>query len=440
MVEFYLLLLENLSAYILIFALTFASTFFLFRKHVSSVFDPLFYFLVLTESFCIADVIFMGYFEFIESKYVLQYICTEAALFVGVLLFGARSRDMQQSIVAHPNAGLLRTLFQLSFFLFISLNLFVYATRGVPLLLENRLEVYQVGGGIGFISRMFDVLLVIIFYYLLEVQRKSGWRIREWLVLMSVAVIQMLSGAKSSVLTLVFIAALYIFYSGRAAHGYARIMRLLNRIFLVAIAAFIAIAQIQIADIQVGDRSLSLLDQAALRFVNNGDAFMYAYPDGMVETLDGRNPVRAVFREYVAFFRLAPPEDIQMHIGLQISKAFHGPDAITQTNAKHNLFGYVNFGFFGGVVFSFALGLVIGYVRYIIFRKRGLSWMTGIPYIVLNIGFLSSASDSDNSARAVLNVVFVYAPLLVMAFFILRGARRMSPTPMPPSARLQDEN
>ena len=129
-------------------------------------------------------------------------------------------------------------------------------------------------------------------------------------------------------------------------------------------------------------------------------------------------------REYVAFFRLTPAEDIQMHLGLQISKSFYGNDAITQTNAKHNLFGYVNFGFYGSIIFSLILGLAIGYMRYIIFRNRGINWITGIPYILLNLGFISSVSDSDNSSRAVLNVVFVYGPLLLISYFILHAARK----------------
>lgn len=424
MIEFYILLLEHLPVFVLIFFLTFALTTLLFRKYISSVFDPLFYFLVVTESFCIADVIFMAVYDFIETQYLIQYLCSEAGLFVGILLFSPRARERQQAIVAHPNAALLRTLFHISFFLFVSLNLFVYATRGIPVLLDNRLEVYQVGGGIGFISRMFDVLLVIIFYYLLEVQRTKGWRWTEWACLLVVGLIQLLSGAKSSVLTLVFIAALYMFYMGTNTDAYARVTRLLNRIFLGAVAAFLVIAQVQISDIQVGDRNLTLLDQAALRFVNNGDAFTYAYPQQMVETLDGRGPILAVMREYVAFFRLAPAEDIQMHMGLQISKAFNGNDAITQTNAKHNLFGYVNFGFAGSIVFSLMLGLAIGYVRYILFRNKGIGWITGIPYILLNLGFITSVSDSDNSSRAVLNVIFVYGPLLMASYFILHASRR----------------
>lgn len=424
MIEFYILLLEHLPVFVLIFLLTFALTTLLFRKHISSVFDPLFYFLVVTESFCIADVIFMAFYDFIEIRYLIQYLASEIALFAGVLFFSPRSRDRQQFIAAHPNAALLRTLFQLSFFLFVSLNLLVYATRGVPILLENRLEVYQVGGGFGFISRMFDVLLVIIFYYLLEMQRKNGWHWREWACLFVIALIQLLSGAKSSVLTLVFIAALYMFYLGANNNVYARVTRLLNRIFFGAVVAFLVVAQVQISDIQVGDRNLTLFDQAALRFVNNGDAFTYAYPKQMVETLDGRGPILAVMREYVAFFRLVPAEDIQMHLGLQISKAFNGNDTMNQTNAKHNLFGYVNFGFFGSIVFSLMLGLAMGYVRYILFRKRGISWVTGIPYILLNLGFISSVSDSDSTSRAILNVAFVYCPLLLASFFILRAARR----------------
>lgn len=425
MAAFYLLLLQNLPIYIALFMLVFLGLYLAFRKYVFSIFDPFFYFLIVTEGFCISDVVFMGLYDLIEVRHLVQYLSSELALFVGIWLFRPPRKAIQQT-PSERDFQTLRVMFGLSMFLFVVLNLVVYATRGVPLLLDNRMAVYQEGAGLGFISRILDVLLIVIFYYLLEVHRRRGWRWLEFVCVFVVAVIQVLSGAKSSILTLVFIAALYIFMSGGAGEANRQLTRLLRRMFLLAIGGFLLIAQVQIADIEIGGRTLSLFDQAALRFVNNGDAFLYAYPSNTVDTLDSRGPVQAVLREYLAFLRIAGPDEMQMHIGLQLSKAFSGADAITQTNAKHNLFGYVNFGPLGGVLYSFALGLVIGFMRQVIYKKRGSSWMAGIPYIILNLGFLSAGSDLDNSSRAVLNVVFVFYPLVFVAYCLANGAGNAS--------------
>ena len=408
MAEFYILLLQNLSLFVGLVLTSIAVLYFIFRKRFFSIFDPFFYFLILTESFCIADVIFMMIYDLIEYRHFVQYICSELALFCGILLIRPRINSVSNEMALKPNFEVLRVLFYLCLFLFVAFNFYVYATRGIPLFLDNRMSVYQEGTGLGFISRMLDVLLIVIFYYLLEIHRLYGWSWREWSYLALVAFIQLLSGAKSSILTLVFIAALFVFISGAASEGNTRLMLLIKRIFLLALGGFLLVAQVQISDVEIGGYNLSLPEQAAMRFVNNGDAFLYAYPSNAVDALDGRGPIFAVLREYVAFFRLASPEQIQMHLGLQLTREFIASDSINQTNAKHNLFGIMNFGSLGGIIFSLLIGLVVGIVREVIFKNRGSSWISGISYIILNLGFLSVANDFDNSSRAVLNVFFVF--------------------------------
>lgn len=421
---FYLSIAEEPFYFAILVAIILGFLLLLFRKHIFSIFDPLLYYIIFTEAFCIADVLFMGYFDIIDKKYVTQYLSSEFALFAGVLLFKPRVSHLF-SVRTDAQTYSLRPLFRFSLILFVGLNILVYMIRGVPLLVENRLEIYQVGGGFGLITRMFDVLLVIIFYYLLDVYRQKGWYWREWLTLFVVVAIQILSGAKSAVLTLVFIVSLHAFYSGALSQGDRRLIRLMKKMTFFAIGGFLVIAQIQISDISIGAQSLTLLDQMALRFVNNGDAFVYAYPNNLIESLDGSNPMGALFREYIAFFRLASPGELPTHIGLQLSRAFNGFDVNTQTNAKHNIFGYVNFGYFGGILYSLVVGLCIGFLRYKILNRRVTSWKFGVPYILLNLGVLTSASDWDNFSRSVLSVIFIFTPLALL--FSLR--RYKSPRP-----------
>lgn len=425
MIEFYILLSDHLAFYILILAVTFGILYLLLRKYVFSIFDPLLYYLAFTEAFCISDVAFMSYYDVIEAKYSIQYLLSELAIFAGILLFKA-NKPQEPINRVESKIYKLRTLFWLSLVLYVGFNIIVYATRGIPVFVENRLEIYNIGGGFGLISRAFDVLLVIIIYYLLEVFQQRGWRWPEWITLIIVATIQILSGAKSAILTIVFIASLHAFYTGALIRNDIDITKLLKRLTYFAVGGFFIIAQVQISDVEIGGRTLSLLDQAALRFVNNGDAFLYAYPNGAIEELDGTNPTGALFREYIAFFHIATPSELPMHVGLQLSKNFNGLDATTQTNAKHNIFGYVTFGSFGGILFSFFLGVCIGLVRYKLLRRGRATFEGGIPYILLNLGFIGSVNEWDGSSRAILNVIFIYFPLLLVTTFMQPALRPQS--------------
>jgi hypothetical protein len=424
MAAFYLLLAENIEFFALIVISVFGLFYYLFRKHIYSIFDPVLYYLVFTETFCSAVVIFMGVYQLIEYSLLMQYLLSETALFVGVLAFRPRtpSRKIKNPI---EQTELLGVLFSLCFLLFISLNIFVYATRGIPLLVENRLDIYTIGGGFGFISRVFDVLLIIIIYYLLEQFRKGLWRLREWSFLFTTIGFQVLSGAKSAVLTIVFVAALYAIYHGLVGVKAAQINKLLKKLFALAVLGFILVTQIQISEIEIAGKKLTLLDQMAFRIVNNGDAFIYAYPNRVIDELDGSRPIASLFSEYLAFLRIESPENLPTHAGSQLAKYYYGPETTSQTNAKHNIFGYMSFGFLGSMIYSGILGVLIGFVRYKLFRRNtNAHLLLGLLYIQLNLSVIIAISDWDNLSRAILNIFFVFFPLYFLADVIWHAIYR----------------
>lgn len=419
---FYIALAEHIEVYCLVVILVGAGFVKLFQKHIYSVFDPFFYFIVLTEAFCCSVMIFLAFYELAELTDLIYYFFSELALFVGILLFSSDKKV--QNIAIAKDANLLKILFHLSALLFIALNLIVYTQRGIPLLSENRLETFNIGGGFGFISRVLDVLLIIIIYYLMDVLRIRKWKLLEWFVVVAVTLFQVLSGAKSAVLTIVFIAVLYTIYTGIDDRRIVEINKRLLKFFFLAVIGFLVIAKIQMSDVEIDGKSLGLLDQAALRFVNNGDAFVYAYADKLINYLDGKNPLAALFREYLSFFRLASIEMLPEHIGSQLVHLSYGSSSTFQTNAKHNIFGYVNFGYIGGIIYSFFLGLFIGSSRYKLLSIGNKKPVWGIFYILINLGFITSVSDWDNSSRAILNGLFVLLPLVLISKLILEGCGR----------------
>ncbi len=406
MFEFYENLLQHLPIYLAILLATIGAHYRIFRKHVFSVFDPLFYYFVVTEAFCVADVLFMAVYGIIETRYVISYMATEVALFAGFLQFRPVGPPPQPG-APESIPGSLRATFQLCLVMFVGLNLLVYAQRGIPLLMESRLETYA-GGGWGIISRLLDILLIVIAFYLMEVLRRGHWRLRHWAVLVVVLTTQVLTGAKSAVLGLVFIGSLHGFLTGDQGGRAAAASRVLKRLAAGALAAFLFIAAFQSTELELANTPVSALGQAALRLVNNGDAFINSYPNGVIEELDGSKPFQAVFREYLGAFRLADPEQLPTHIGVQISRWAFGSDSTTQTNAKHNVFGYVYFGAVGAVVFSFMVGAAVGFVRYRLLSAVPLHWAWAIAYIILNLSFCAAANEWDGASRGVINAIGLF--------------------------------
>lgn len=428
MYYFYILLLEHLSAFIALLLAILCLLYLLFRRHVFSIFDPLLYYAVITEGFCIADVVFLYQFDLIEQKYLVNYLLTEAALFAGILQFKPVLPVPPPSEL-EPVPVSLWVAYQISLLLFVGFNLLLYSQRGIPLLAESRLEIYAVGGGWGLVGRSFDFLIIVIIYYLLEVRERRSWRPAEWLGFLGVLVIQVLSGAKSAILAVVFVAALHAFITGGSKRAGAESHRLLRGMAVAAVAGFIIVAAIQKYDMEVAGTEVPLLGQAAMRLVANGDALVLSYPNGFVEEIESSHPIGAVAKEYLAFFRVSSPEQLPDHIGVQISRAFGGRD-MTQTNAKHNLFGYVYFGAVGAIVFSFMVGTCIGAARYRLLRMTSRRWIWAVAYILVNVAFSAAASEWDGVSRSVIAVLIFVLPVALLPKIIEpqdRGFRAAAP-------------
>lgn len=415
MLNFFSTLINHLPGFLALVMIIASCLYLLLKRHIYSIFDPLFFFLVINEAFCIADVLFMFQHGLIESRYFTNYLLTESALFVGLLQFRPASRKIvsESSIRIQPAA--LRILFKTSIFFLIGLNLLVYSQRGIPLLLDSRMVVYSIGGGWGLISRLFDVLTAVIIYYLLDILRHRNWRWMEWASMISVILIQILSGAKSGVIHLVFMAALFGGYTGDIVRSGSRAGRMFKRLTFASIAGLFLVASLQSGEGELAGRRVNVFGQVAVRMVNAGDALIYAYPDRFIEQLEGHNPFGAIFREYLAFFRLASPESLPKHLGVQITDVFIGPDSHFQTNAKHNIFGYVYFGYWGAILFSYLVGTSIGAARHLLPRALPKNWIGGISFMVINLALIMSCNDFDSGSRGLLNILVIFLPLALLA-------------------------
>ncbi len=422
MLTFYETLFNHLGVFLALVLCVGAGLYLLARRHIFSFFDPLFYFLVVNETFCIADVLFMHQYGLIETRYLVNYLLTEGALLAGILQFSPRLPQATRSASGSPSATL-SAFFKLGFPAFLLINLVVYALRGIPLFLESRTVVFAIGGGFGLLRRVSDVLLIVIIYYLLDLLRYRRWRLIEWGALTSLLMVQVLSGAKVAVLNLVFMIALFNYYKGSLkSAGALRADRLIKRLTIAAIAALLLVSQVQSGDQSISGRQVNVLGQVAARLVMNGDAFIYAYPDQGIESFPSRNPLGAMFREYLTFLRVAPPEALPKHLGSQITSHFLNEQSTFQTNEKHNLVGYLYFGFWGSLLYSYLLGTLIGAIRHFLPNNFPRTWIFGVPFIALVLGSTLAMNEPDALHQTIINLLFIYLPM-VLVILLLKSNR-----------------
>ena len=429
MVDFYRALFDHLPLFLGMVVGSMGLLYLLFRRHIFSVFDPLFALIIINEGFCIADVLFLHNQGLISTYYLQSYLLTEGALFLGILQFRP-TVQRRETCEPYEVPRSLLALYRMALPLYLLLNGIVYATRGIPLLMDSRTTVFQVGGGFGLIRRASDVLMVVILYALFAILPRRKWALKEWAALLAVALIQVLSGAKVAVLYLVFTASLFNYYIGPSgAPAAAMLNRLLRRLTSLGLVALLVIAQATSNMDEIAGRQTNLFGLVAARLVMCGDALIYTYPEGKIETFPRANPVGALTREYLSFFRLARPEDLPRHLGSQITTQLLNPDSPYQTNEKHNLVGYLYFGFWGGVLFCYLLGTVIGYLRFGLIRRFPAVWTIGIPFVILNLNAAMVVNEPDAINQAVIGVVVFYLPLALLATSFARRFVRAGAVP-----------
>ena len=416
MLTFLVLLADHFYWYITCVAIAGSGLYLAFRRQIFALIDPLFFFLVINEAFCIADVLFMWKFKMADGDITLNYVLTETALLIGILQFrGASNKGPKSAVPLGKPSLTLRTLYSLSLILFIGLNLVVYLARGVPLFQKSRLAIYNVGGGWGLFARSFDVFLVIIMYYLMDIARRRSWRFSEWGTLAIVAVIEILSGAKIAVLEIFFLAGLASYFMGSERLFFSFKSRSFKFAVAISILTALGVAAIQSRNSNSDSGTVNSFGVLAYRMVSCGDAFIYSYPSRFAAHLDGSHPLEAIFEDYLSFFRIVPQEYLPVHIGIQIAQYFTGESNI-QTNAKHNLFGLTYFGYWGSIVYSYLVGSAIGFVRGP-FRRKLLpqNWVGAILFMMLSLGTVGMINEPDVLNWWIIGILVFLIPLIIFS-------------------------
>jgi hypothetical protein len=287
---------------------------------------------------------------------------------------------------------------------------------------ESRNEIYRQQGW-GIVERLMDVLLVVIVYHLIDQLRRRRWKAADWGVASAVLAIQVLSGAKIAVLQLFFIAGLESYFNGTARQYFSLRSRFFRISGLVALMGALLVIAIQGSGDSQGDPQLSAVGRLVLRLVASGDAFIYAYPDGYANQLDGSNALGAVLKDYLTTFRIVSPGSLPVHLGVQIADHFTGQGDKFQTNAKHNLFGYVYFGFWGSILYSYLVGSSIGWVRYGLCRRLPQSWLGGAVFILMSLGTIYMISEPDDLNYYTIGIIVGLVPLALIGSIIAYAAR-----------------
>jgi hypothetical protein len=426
--EFLDIYLSNPGIYFLALILTAFVYFLFFRRYYTSILDPLFI-NFLGSVFAGSVVVFLYMVNQINDYYFFSFLLTQFMFMFGFLLTGNKGRITSISSPAKDNS-LNSANFELSIFIvcsitFIVLQLVVYKVAGIPLFMDSRLETFTGGSGFGLISRFLDISSIMALYTLISifVKRKRIPKIALYYTYLFAAFYvtsSILSGAKGSFLTFGFAMFVYIITSGSKNLKKNKLYSLLKKVELKVLLLGIVIAFVVIT-LSKANGDIEFTEVVGLfgfRLLAYGDVYWFSYPRGTLEYLSGAKPFQALFNDILGLTRLVPWSELPTAIGIDLYQMHHPSNILQGPNARHNVFGYVYFGFIGSIAFSFVLGLVTGLGRKFLFNQQNNTVAKKIFFAILYIKLFGLEYDPMLGLTQ-LNSLFIVFPIMWFGSILL---------------------
>ncbi len=422
--EFYDLLFENINLYFLLTFFVFLTYFFIFKRVVTTIIDPLLLPLIYS-AIGTTTVLLLFLNNTITNICFTSYCFTQLAFFAGFFTL-SRKTVQPEYTVSDISPSFVRQI-KLAFVYFsiilILTQLFVYAQRGIPLFQFSRLDTFVGGSGFGVYSRFIDIsnIAIIYLYFVLFFYKKSLYF--TWfyhLVLLLVLLFLFLSGSKTALLVIPYVlfTFLRLHKNNQLIMQNSFVLNLRKRmIYILSFATVLVLIVIKVQS-DITDSLANPFIGLLLRLVHSGDTFWYAYPWNMYAKIDGSHPFLALFNDTMGFFRIYNWSDLPESLGFVLIKLQHTLDGNYGPNARQNVFGLVYFKFYGSIIFSFLLGLGLSFIRNVLPRFCNKNFIVGIFFTILFINAPSLEVDPV-LALAYFNNAFLIYPLLILVFLVI---------------------
>jgi len=382
---FYLLFIDNFWFNLCIVFVTIIIYLLIFRKNIYSIFDPLFFYILLSSAG--NSVVFILFLSGdIPQYYLYQFLLTEASFILGFFCFKPINL---KKIHAVNNFWSLRITKRIKLLYFISAVLYtlshlvIYIFKGIPLFMTSRLEATTDGYGfILSISITTEIVVLSLLGYKLVI--KLRYRLYDYVMIFLFIVFSILSGSKATFLGIVF-NLFYVTYFLSIKMGYPQIMKKFNRIsvkfFILAVFTTLVVLWFV--------KHENPFFTIAWRVIMNGDVYMMAYVNNFIETIEGNFLTLVLPYKLVNMLDLDPVKSL----GMQLMEIVYHTDLYVGPNARHNILGYVSFGYWGSIIFSFFIGALVGFLRNKFIKLLKLNLESLIIFVLILSPALSLPTD-----------------------------------------------
>ena len=414
----------NIYVYILVFSILFYY-FFCIRKIFIDIFDPLFL-ILLGSVFAMSTAIYMYWGNLLDKNiYFINYLTTEIAFIIGLRIFALNKQkiylDIKKEIMDTISDKMKSRLYYLYVMIFFALNGYFYLKYGIPLLdFESHV---LAGMQSGFITNIKYIVQPVLLFLWIDRFYRKGMRLDVVLVGLGIICVFILSGSKSSFLSIATGLFFYLMYLNKFnIKNKINIKKLY--IYILGIAFLFALIPLYIL-VEENDIEQVLI-LLATRLVGYGDIFAYFYGSDVGEIIiKNNNFYDLIIEPTAAVFRLVSRDGIHDVIGFQLLKEIYNTnDLFTGPNGRHNVLGLICFGLYGAPVYSFIIGIIISfYTRWCYKNITGFNFFTYILYIVSYISIISMPTELTRVFQSIILNCVVNGFFMLTVYFMSKSKK-----------------
>lgn len=403
-------ILDNWFKYGLMYGLIVAAYLILYRKIYWGLFDPMFFATINLggAAFC---VYYLYSDDVLKPIYGWSFIGTEIALFSGLYVTFLLP-VLQIGSIKDRLQGPVDYITEFDVFCFIVYCAYVVVeivnlkTVGIVLLDEEHNHVSAYGGhGIvrAFLASFRSLVMYTLYYKTLVLKRKLN--AFEIFICLVVLLDLAMTGSKGAVV--VFFMTYFMVTYPLILHGKMK-PRKISPVLILLLAAF----PIGVVMIKVGASADSAIQQVALRFMSSGDIFLLGYYDQVMASIQETSFFKYAF--YPGWgtilknlgFSITPPEPV----GVDVFSYYSGART-SGANGRYNFLAYHFFGLWGGILYAFIIGLLLGYIRQMFVKFN--------PYGVSYFGFLFILTLTSSSTRLIDDLLLFGNTTFWTLFFLI---------------------
>lgn len=418
--SFLLIFYSNLDLFIITWIITVSLYFLIFKRYIYSIIDPLFFHTILSSS-GFSIIISLYKLGYIDSYYLYDFLITQTFFILGFYIFKPiiKVRKVQNLMYdLNPiNISIFhKTLYVISGLTFIVTNYALYALKGIPLLMESRLEVGIGGYGIFLATLDVTITIMLAFISLKIFVLKKKLNSIDFFFLANILIYIILSGSRSGILKFLFITFYILLFIYVKRQILLKISKL-NFIFLISFAIFLSTFLFYLTTKQ--NPLFSLL----FRILMTGDIYMMAYVNDNINIIEG-NFFSHIMGPVLAGFKIIPWDEVPKSIGQQLFNHIYQTDLPAGPNARMNIIALKFFGDFS-FLYSFMIGLGISFIRnrsIYMFKDDSLGLLM---YLFLSLPALSLETDIVYAINLYKNY-FTIGFLLIFISLIISTAFKRS--------------